>query len=49
MNFYPPIRPLSYPINRKPRHVKDVTAVKSVRPSRTGMLIELDMLEYQRV
>ena len=32
---YPPMRPLSYPIKRKPRHVNDVTAVKRSLPSRT--------------
>jgi hypothetical protein len=31
---HPPMRPLSYPISRKPRHVSDVTAVKRRRPSR---------------
>jgi hypothetical protein len=31
---HPPIRPLSYPIRRKPRHVNDVTAVKRSRPSK---------------
>jgi len=36
---YPPMRPLSYPIKRKPRHVNEVTAVKRSLPSSTAMVV----------
>ena len=42
-NPYPPMRPLSYPIRRKPRHVRAVMAVKSRRPSRRAMSVLIEV------
>jgi hypothetical protein len=38
---HPPIRPLSYPMRRKPRQVREVTAVKRSLPSRGAMLMSI--------